>query len=553
MRRRLLGVFNALLLKTTFASNGVTDQFIKKSNDDDHFKISVKVPVINNDVFTFNYLKRTGTIGYECPKFKDPNCKGWTCRFKPAEEKPECVAALDRKEYSNPLIVKKIGFNPMNRAANLTVKIPGLAPLDMILGKDGFNLNFDGEFKADDSPPFLPLNIDFMTSLSRTMWRNKFRINMDSEQGFSLGGSTVGVFTSKTTTLSEKITEVFKILSKFGLDIFHQHAAYRSLTGEQNENRTEKARFSYLHKLNGKRKFCGNTRNVDFGKSGCKVQLAVRRWTDDNVKNQWKDNEFCDKEDRKDDPLLKTCHEHVFFDGTTLIYKKVNETYRIQVLSRTAKSQKNIMLLNLAVKDQGDYYTFYTVNKNNGSRVLDIPKKASVDSFKKHVETQFSWFSKMTDSFFLPLHLDVISEEMTAADFDLRPAFKKLHFTIHGDYLQKFMNFMFKVDIQKGFYELVGELLQGISIGVNIGLKHSLIAPEIKCESDPESSCSLEYPERPEFVLPRVSESLVGKNLTLSNISRNTRVYLENLKGEMAEIETKAWLDGVFDKAFKKE
>ena len=61
------------------------------------------------------------------------------------------------------------------------------------------------------------------------------------------------------------------------------------------------------------------------------------------------------------------------------------------------------------------------------------------------------------------------------------------------------------------------------------------------------------YPERPEFVLPRVSENLVGKNLTLGNISRNTRVYLENLKGEQAEIETKAWLDGVFDKAFKKE
>jgi hypothetical protein len=32
------------------------------------------------------------------------------------------------------------------------------------------------------------------------------------------------------------------------------------------------------------------------------------------------------------------------------------------------------------------------------------------------------------------------TEEMTAADFDLRPAFKKLHFTIRGDYLQKFMN-----------------------------------------------------------------------------------------------------------------
>merc|ERR1712071_664014 len=165
----------------------------------------------------------------------------------------------------------------------------------------------------------------------------------------------------------------------------------------------------------------------------------------------------------------------------------------------------------------------------------------------EHVETQFSWFSKMSETWVLPLHLDVISEEMTAADFDLRPAFEKLHFTIHGDYLQQFMNFMFKVDIEKGFPTIVGKLMQGISIGMNLGLEHSLVGYR-KCDS-----CTLVYPDKPKFVLPRVSESWVGKNFTVGNISRNTRVYLEELKGEKAEIETKAWLDGVFDKAFKKE
>ena len=525
-----------ILLNSVVFSSQIINKFVNYQDTKNIFKLALEP-----DIFDLNLQKNV--IVYEC-KF------GWGAKWgRYSDGEKECQKKLEEKNYDHPLMLQEIEDWP--KILNSSLIIPGVAPLDMIFGKDGYKVNFDASLNADSGIVPLPIVLDALTKIQDIEYRNRVIFSVGNK-GVSVGSKDVKSIIKAGDSLMKKIsidsiqgivTVLLPILTKSDLDIWHQHTTEKS--------DVQKKAFSYRYNIFGNQLNCVKNRIFDLNSENCSVQFGFKEYSDENLpNNQWKDNEVCEEDDEEfgsgeDEEDTSQCSEHKYVGGNLVSFSGFNSPDKIKRMQvhKSFANRTAVKLFDLALKTEEKYFSLYTLDdslKINGDKasfkkVLDFPKMSAVEDFEKHVKHQFSWIEKMSKKYSIPLHLDVLAEEMNGEDFDLRKAFQKLHFNIHGDYFQRFIKHMFTVDIDMNFQQIIDYSLQWISQFIYQGLEASLSSKD----------------DAPIISLPRVEQKLVGKNITVSNLSMITREYLTELKKPATKTEIENWINEKFTKAFE--
>merc|ERR1711976_324520 len=421
-----------------------------------------------------------------------------------------------------------------------SANIPPVGPVKHLF-PDGINPKLDSEYILTLLPPSFAT--DTTITFQKNRWRNKLSFGPGMKHGFNIDTKIGPALMAKEKNFDEISNLLLKTFTKLDVDFFHSHA--KAVHNDDGVYHTERA-FNYLYELivdrDESKCYSGTGIKKQFliTNPGCKIQATFRNSSDTEPANRWIDGELCESDA---DNSTEICSQHESSNDFTALYYVNNEGYQILQLLNSNKKGAGISLL-LDSISADTHMDIYVKNKarNSWKPVLTLPKMLAVEQFLEHLKEQFAWvktcdFKKHAWPFMIDVLLNSDGNKaesgLSVEDLDMSLAFRKLRLHVHLDYFQKFTQWFTPLEnVKLNFFDSMTYAMNYVAQLVTIGVKTPLF-PEPTKEAKTVKLGSYTTIENPE---------ISGNNITIANLSKITRTYLNNLKSNEAKQETQEWI-----------